>query len=77
MDGSAAGLGDAGWPPDGRRGDLLIYVPVEVRPMPSEVPLRKVYLRSAARSTADPYYEENLVLERPACRVCIRSLLNI
>jgi len=43
-------------------GDLLNQFPVEVRPMPSEVPLRKVYTYAPGAVNADPYYNENLVL---------------
>jgi murein DD-endopeptidase MepM/ murein hydrolase activator NlpD len=43
-------------------GDLLNLFPVEVRPMPSEVPLRKVYTYADGAANSDPYYNENLVL---------------
>ncbi len=43
-------------------GDLLNQYPVEVRPMPSEVPLRKVLTYAEGAVNADPYYQENLVL---------------
>jgi murein DD-endopeptidase MepM/ murein hydrolase activator NlpD len=43
-------------------GDLLHQFPVEVRPMPSEVPLRKVLTYAMGAVNADPYYQENLVL---------------
>jgi murein DD-endopeptidase MepM/ murein hydrolase activator NlpD len=43
-------------------GDLLNQFAVEVRPMPSEVPLRKVYTYAPGAVNADPYYNENLVL---------------
>ena len=43
-------------------GDLLTQFPVEVRPMPSEVPLRKVLTYAVGAVNSDPYYNENLVL---------------
>lgn len=43
-------------------GNLLYLFPVEVRPMPSEVPLRKVYTYANGAVNPDPYYNENLVL---------------
>ena len=43
-------------------GDLLAQFPVEVRPMPSEVPLRKVLTYAVGAVNSDPYYNENLVL---------------
>ncbi|HSA99819.1 MAG TPA: hypothetical protein VLE49_04160, partial [Anaerolineales bacterium] len=43
-------------------GDLLHQYPVEVRPMPSEVPLRKVLTYAMGAANSDPYYQENLVL---------------
>jgi hypothetical protein len=43
-------------------GDLLHQYPVEVRPMPSEVPLRKVLTYALGAVNSDPYYQENLVL---------------
>jgi len=43
-------------------GDLLHQYPVEVRPMPSEVPLRKVLTYAMGAVNADEYYRENLVL---------------
>lgn len=43
-------------------GDLLTQFPVEVRPMPSEVPLRKVLTYAEGAVNSDPYYHENLVL---------------
>lgn len=43
-------------------GDLLNLFPVEVRPMPSEVPLRKVYTYAVGAANSDPFYNENLVL---------------
>jgi hypothetical protein len=44
------------------RGNLLYQLPVDVRPMPSEVPLRKVITYAEGAVNADPYYQENLVL---------------
>jgi murein DD-endopeptidase MepM/ murein hydrolase activator NlpD len=41
---------------------LLHQFPVEVRPMPSEVPLRTVRTYAEGAANSDPYYEENLVL---------------
>ncbi len=43
-------------------GDLLHQYPVEVRPMPSEVPVRKVLTYAMGAVNSDPYYQENLVL---------------
>ena len=43
-------------------GDLLTQFPVEVRPMPSEVPMRKVITYAAGAVNSDFYYHENLVL---------------
>src|SRR5688572_8210433 len=44
------------------RGNWLYQLPVDVRPMPSEVPLRKVITYAEGAVNADPYYQENLVL---------------
>jgi len=43
-------------------GKLLHLFPVEVRPMPSEVPLRTVKTYAEGAANSDPYYQENLVL---------------
>ena len=43
-------------------GKLLYQFPVEVRPMPSEVPLRKVLTYAEGPANSDDYYQENLVL---------------
>jgi murein DD-endopeptidase MepM/ murein hydrolase activator NlpD len=43
-------------------GELLNLFPVEVRPMPSEVPLRKVLTYAKGAANSDAYYRENLVL---------------
>jgi murein DD-endopeptidase MepM/ murein hydrolase activator NlpD len=43
-------------------GDLMHQFPVEVRPMPSESPLRKVLTYGEGAANSDPYYQENLVL---------------
>lgn len=43
-------------------GDLLYQFKVEVRPMPSEVPLRTVKTYAQEAVNSDPYYDENLVL---------------
>ena len=43
-------------------GDLLYQQRVDVRPMPSEVPLRMVKTYAEGAVNADPYYNENLVL---------------
>lgn len=43
-------------------GKLLHQYPVEVRPMPSEVPLRKVLTYAEGPVNSDSYYQENLVL---------------
>lgn len=44
------------------KGNLLYQFPVDVRPMPSEVPLRKVITYAEGAVNSDPYYQENLVL---------------
>ncbi|MBN2117462.1 MAG: M23 family metallopeptidase [Anaerolineales bacterium] len=44
------------------KGDLLRQYPVDVRPMPSGVPLRKVLTYAMGAANGDPYYQENLVL---------------
>jgi murein DD-endopeptidase MepM/ murein hydrolase activator NlpD len=44
------------------KNNLLFQFPVDVRPMPSEVPLRKVITYAEGPVNADPYYQENLVL---------------
>ena len=42
--------------------ELLNLYPVEVRPLPSEVPLRKVLTYAKGAANSDEYYDENLVL---------------
>jgi hypothetical protein len=42
--------------------NLLHQFTVEVRPMPSEVPLRTVKTYAEGPVNSDPYYKENLVL---------------
>jgi murein DD-endopeptidase MepM/ murein hydrolase activator NlpD len=44
------------------KGNLLYQLPVDVRPMPSEVPLRKVITYAEGAVNADAFYQENLVL---------------
>lgn len=44
------------------KDNLLYQFPVDVRPMPSEVPLRKVITYAEGAANSDPYYQENLVL---------------
>ena len=44
------------------KGKLLNQFPVEVRPLPSEVPLRKVLTYAKGAVNPDLYYQENLVL---------------
>lgn len=44
------------------KGKLLNQYSVEVRQLPSEVPLRKVLTYAEGSVNADPYYQENLVL---------------
>jgi hypothetical protein len=44
------------------RGNLLYQLPVDVRPMPSEVPLRRVITYAEGAVNSDDYYRENLVL---------------
>jgi len=43
-------------------GKLMNQYPVELRPLPSEVPLRKVLTYAVGAVNADAYYQENLVL---------------
>jgi murein DD-endopeptidase MepM/ murein hydrolase activator NlpD len=43
-------------------GDLLYQFRVDVRPMPSEVPLRSVKTYAEGAVNPDPYYNENVVL---------------
>ena len=43
-------------------GKLMHQFLVEVRPMPSEVPLRKVLTYAEGPANSDDYYQENLVL---------------
>src|SRR5687767_13031990 len=43
-------------------GELLNLYPVEVRPLPSEVPMRKVLTYAKGAANSDEYYDENLVL---------------
>ena len=50
-----------GWLTDDE-GDLLYQFKVEVRPMPSEVPLRTVKTYAEGAVNPDPYYNENMVL---------------
>ena len=42
--------------------ELLNLFPVEVRPMPSEVPLRRALTYAQGAANSDAYYRENLVL---------------
>ncbi|MBK9923741.1 MAG: M23 family metallopeptidase [Anaerolineales bacterium] len=42
--------------------ELLNYYPMEVRPEPSGVPLRKALTYAQGAVNSDPYYQENLVL---------------
>lgn len=44
------------------KGELLNQFPVDVRPMPSGVPLRRVLTYAIGAVNADPYYQENMVL---------------
>jgi len=44
------------------KGELLNQYSVEVRPLPSEVPLRRVLTYAIGSVNADSYYQENLVL---------------
>ncbi|HLO28907.1 MAG TPA: M23 family metallopeptidase [Anaerolineales bacterium] len=43
-------------------GNLLHQFPVDVRPLPSKVPLRTVKTYAEGAANSDPYYQENLVL---------------
>ena len=43
-------------------GELLNLYPVEVRPMPSEVPLRRALTYAQGAANSDAFYQENLVL---------------
>lgn len=44
------------------KGRLLNYYPLEVRPEPSGVPLRRALTYAQGAVNSDPYYNENLVL---------------
>lgn len=44
------------------KGELLNQYEVQVRPLPSEVPLRMVITYAEGAVNSDPYYQENLVL---------------
>jgi murein DD-endopeptidase MepM/ murein hydrolase activator NlpD len=44
------------------KDNLLFQFPVDVRPMPSEVPLRKVITYAEGAANSDDFYQENLVL---------------
>jgi murein DD-endopeptidase MepM/ murein hydrolase activator NlpD len=44
------------------KDNLLYQFPVDVRPLPSEVPLRKVITYAEGAVNSDEYYQENLVL---------------
>lgn len=44
------------------KGNTLNYYPLEVRPEPSGVPLRKALTYAQGAVNPDPYYNENLVL---------------
>jgi len=46
----------------GEKGELLSQYPVEVRPLPSEVPLRTVLTYAEGAVNSDAYYQENLAL---------------
>jgi murein DD-endopeptidase MepM/ murein hydrolase activator NlpD len=46
----------------GEKGNLLYYYPLEVRPEPSGVPLRRALTYAQGAVNSDPYYQENLVL---------------
>ena len=45
-----------------KKGELLNQIEVEVRPLPSEVPLRRALTYAEGAVNGDPYYRENLVL---------------
>ena len=45
-----------------KKGNLLYQLPVDVRPMPAEVPLRKVITYAEGPVNSDAIYQENLVL---------------
>jgi murein DD-endopeptidase MepM/ murein hydrolase activator NlpD len=44
------------------KGNTLNQYPLEVRPLPSEVPLHKVLTYAITTVNSDPYYQENMVL---------------
>jgi murein DD-endopeptidase MepM/ murein hydrolase activator NlpD len=44
------------------KGNLLNYYPLEIRPEPSGVPLRRALTYAQGAVNSDPYYQENLVL---------------
>jgi murein DD-endopeptidase MepM/ murein hydrolase activator NlpD len=45
-----------------KKGDLLTQLPVEVRPLPSEKPVRTVLTYAQGAANSDPYYQENMAL---------------
>jgi len=44
------------------KGNLLNYYPLEIRPEPSGVPLRRALTYAQGAVNADPHYQENMVL---------------
>ena len=46
----------------GEKGEILYQLPVEVRPLPSERPIRTVFTYAKGAANSDPYYQENMVL---------------
>lgn len=46
----------------GEKGEILYQFPVEVRPLPSERPIRKMFTYAKGAANADPYYQENMIL---------------
>jgi hypothetical protein len=44
------------------KGNLLNYYPLEIRPEPSGVPLRRALTYAQGAVNPDPYYQENVVL---------------
>jgi murein DD-endopeptidase MepM/ murein hydrolase activator NlpD len=45
-----------------KKGALLPQLPVEVRLLPSEKPVRTVFTYAPGAANSDPYYQENMVL---------------
>ena len=52
------------------KGNLLNYYPLEIRPEPSGVPLRRALTYAQGAVNPDPYYQENMVLSDLPAGIC-------